>query len=85
MSGGVDIAPGVDGTVGQDRVPALPDRRGALVHLVQPRRHRAPQQHQVGLIDEARVGESGQDERRAQEPGAHPTIHVTHQARQRRR
>ena len=39
MLGGGDMRPGMDGPVRQDRVPALPDRGGALADLVQPRRH----------------------------------------------
>ena len=46
--------PRVDRAVGQDRIPALPDRRRALLHLVQPRRGLAPQEHQVRLVDVAR-------------------------------
>ena len=60
---------GVDGAVGQHRVPALPDRRRAHGHRVEPGGALGLQQQPVGVVQVAGAGQGVGHERRAGEPG----------------
>ncbi len=64
----------VDRTVLGDRVPALPDRGRATLHLIEPARHLAVQEHFFGEIEHSEPGERRQKGRRADEAGADHAI-----------